>query len=169
VSRFAPSPFATTRPLADPEATADLGRALAHCLRPGDTLLLAGPIGAGKSHLARALIQCAASRGGGPVPEVPSPTYTLVQTYATGLGEIVHADLYRLGDTSELAELGLEDAFGNALVIVEWPDRMGDSAPDSALRLTLRPDGDARRAEMTTASPDLARRLAHLLQESPAP
>jgi tRNA threonylcarbamoyladenosine biosynthesis protein TsaE len=134
--------------LVGPPATDRLGEALAGRLRARDTVLLSGPIGAGKSHLARALIQALYRRAGLPMPEVPSPTYTLVQGYEAGGLEIVHADLYRLGDASELAELGLTEAFGQDLCLVEWPDRLGPLAPPDALRLDLAACGNGRRATL---------------------
>lgn len=122
-------------PLASPDATCALARGLAPRLRPGDTLLLSGGVGAGKTHFARCLIQSLLL-----TPEdVPSPTYTLVQTYFGQSGEIWHADLYRVNDTMELVELGLADAFSNALCLVEWPDRLGDLTPTDALWLQLEP------------------------------
>ncbi|SFL77724.1 tRNA threonylcarbamoyladenosine biosynthesis protein TsaE [Shimia aestuarii] len=100
-------------------------------MRPGDVLLLQGDIGAGKTHFARALIQSLLSE-----PEdVPSPTFTLVQTYETPGSEIWHADLYRLTSPDEVVELGLTDAFEDAICLVEWPDRLAELAPQSALRL----------------------------------
>lgn len=125
--------------LPDPEATDQLGRHLAAQLRPGDTLLLAGQIGAGKSHLARAIIRAVA----GADIDVPSPTYTLVQTYETGRGTLWHADLYRLGDLSEIAELGLDDAFGRDIALVEWPEML--DAPIDALVITFEIQGEGRR------------------------
>ena len=130
----------------DPAATDALGAALAEILQPGDTLLLDGPIGAGKSHLARALIMARFRAAGLEPPDVPSPTYTLMQPYALPTGEILHADLYRLGDPSELAELGLTDCFGTALCLVEWPDRLGHDRPCNALSLSLGIDGQGRTA-----------------------
>ncbi|MEY3306217.1 MAG: hypothetical protein RLZZ413_255, partial [Pseudomonadota bacterium] len=103
--------------LAAPDDTARLGRWLATCLRPGDTVLLQGPIGSGKSHLARSVIQSWLGR----LEDVPSPTFTLVQTYGDGDAEIWHADLYRLSHPDEVNELGLEDAFGRAICLIEWP------------------------------------------------
>ncbi len=136
--------------LADARATDRLGRALADRLHPGDTVLLEGELGAGKSHLARAVIQSMQARTG-PVEDVPSPTYTLVQTYSAGGAEIVHADLYRLGDPSELDELGLEEAMGQAVCLIEWPDRL-DRVPPDALRVALSAEGEGRRARLSGAA-----------------
>ncbi|MGR3320566.1 MAG: tRNA (adenosine(37)-N6)-threonylcarbamoyltransferase complex ATPase subunit type 1 TsaE [Pseudooceanicola sp.] len=131
--------------LPSPEATSALARRLAPHLRGGDVLLLEGGIGAGKTHFARSLIQSLLA-----VPEdVPSPTFTLVQTYDGPGFEIWHADLYRLSHPGELIELGLEDAFSSALCLVEWPDRMGDMAPPDALRIGFALEGEsARRVTM---------------------
>ena len=121
------------------EATAALGQALADRLRPGDTVLLSGPIGAGKTHLARSLIQSWL----GSTEDVPSPSFTLVQTYGEA-AELWHADLYRLGHPDEVLELGLEDAIGQAIVLIEWPDRLGELAPKEALRLEFSLSGEGR-------------------------
>ncbi len=140
--------FSATLILADETETTRLGVAIADLLDPGDCLLLEGAIGAGKTHLARAIIQSRLA-----VPEdVPSPTYTVVQTYDAGSVEIWHADLYRLGDSSELVELGLEDALSNAVTLIEWPDRLGDLAPDDALKVDFSNDGAGRRLVMTSPS-----------------
>lgn len=122
-------------PLDSPDATCAFAQALAPLLHPGDTLLLSGGVGAGKTHFARCLIRALLI-----APEdVPSPTYTLVQTYEGQTGEIWHADLYRLGDTMELVELGLAEAFSTAICLVEWPDRLGDLTPADALWLEFEP------------------------------
>lgn len=136
--------------LPSPEATAELASRIAPHLRPGHTILLAGPIGAGKTHFARALIQ-ARLAATGRAEEVPSPTFTLVQVYDVDGAAIWHADLYRLTDPAEAAELGLEDAFERAICLVEWPDRLGAQAPAAALTLTLAPDdaGKTRTAHLT--------------------
>jgi tRNA threonylcarbamoyladenosine biosynthesis protein TsaE len=119
--------------LSSPDRTAQFAARLGAILQAGDVLLLEGPIGAGKSHLARALIQSLL-----PVPEdIPSPTFTLVQTYDGPDCEIWHSDLYRLGHPDEVAELGLTEAFETAICLVEWPDRLGDLAPEDALTLSL--------------------------------
>lgn len=130
-------------PLAAEADTAALAARLAPLLRAGDALLLSGPLGAGKSAFARALIR---ARLGDPGAEVPSPTFTLVQAYETPAGALWHADLYRLERPEEVRELGLVEAFGHALCLVEWPDRLGPLTPPGALRLDLLPDGDGRRA-----------------------
>ncbi len=120
-------------PLVDEAATRSLASCLAPRLGAGDCVLLEGPIGAGKTAFARALIRARLGRH----EEVPSPTFTLVQTYDTADLEIWHCDLYRLADAGELAELGLDEAFEAALCLIEWPDRLGALEPDDALRLTL--------------------------------
>jgi len=125
--------------LPDTDATQGLARKLAGMAESGVCLLLDGPVGAGKTFLARAMIQHLMSAQGH-VEDVPSPTFTLVQTYAIGALELWHADLYRLTSTDELLELGLETAFETAFCVIEWPDRMGDLAPPSALQITLTPD-----------------------------
>lgn len=131
--------------LPDDTDTARLGRVLADALAPGDTVLLNGPIGAGKTHLARALIRHRLGRD----EDIPSPTFTLVQTYETPEADIWHADLYRLSGPDEIAELGLEDAFARAICLIEWPERLGDLAPAGALSLTLASEGDGRRAHLS--------------------
>ena len=97
--------------------TTALGQRLARASQAGDVFLLSGPIGAGKSHLARAFIR----ERLGAAEDVPSPTFTLVQVYGEGADEIWHADLYRLTHPDEVWELGLDDAFTRAICLVEWP------------------------------------------------
>ncbi len=123
-----------TVPLHSPDQTAAFARRLGAQLRAGDTVLLSGDVGAGKTHFARALIQSLLA-----TPEdVPSPTFTLVQVYDTASDvQIWHADLYRLTDPSETEELGLTDAMEQAICLIEWPDRLGDLRPDDALDITL--------------------------------
>lgn len=119
--------------LSSPDETCALARRLGARLGAGDVLLLEGDIGAGKTHFARSMIQSLLAE-----PEdVPSPTFTLVQTYESTTFEIWHADLYRLTSPDEVVELGLTDAFDDALCLVEWPDRLMDLAPLDALTLSF--------------------------------
>jgi tRNA threonylcarbamoyladenosine biosynthesis protein TsaE len=143
--------------LSSPEETAALAVRMGGVLRMGDTLLLEGPIGAGKTHFARSLIQ---SRLITP-EDVPSPTFTLVQTYDAQGSEIWHADLYRLGQPDEVVELGLTDAFETAICLVEWPDRLGQLAPRNALtlRFSTTDDEDARVLDVTWSDPAWTTRL----------
>ncbi len=147
----------------DPAGTDDLARAIAERLKPGDTLLLEGDIGAGKTHFARALIQSLQDS-----PEdVPSPSFTLIQSYDTRKGELLHADLYRLNSSDEVIELGLVDAFGELICLVEWPDRLGTDRPDMALTLHFRAGetDDARVIEAKSDAPSWTSRLKGLLND----
>ena len=131
-------------------------------LKNGDIVLLKGEIGAGKSHFARSLIQAAMDK----VEDVPSPTFTLVQTYDTLVGSIWHADLYRLSDQSEVFELGLIDAFGNDIVLIEWPDRLGYLEPQDALTIELVIlENDKREVIFSTSSCVWEARLEKTLQK----
>ncbi len=126
-------------------ATEALARALAPLLRPGDAVLLEGPLGAGKTAFARALLRAAC---GDPALEVPSPSYTLVQSYAAPGLTLHHFDLWRLDGPAALEELGWDEAVRD-VVLVEWPDRLGALRPADALTVTLAPlGGDARRATL---------------------
>ncbi|MDF1716574.1 MAG: tRNA (adenosine(37)-N6)-threonylcarbamoyltransferase complex ATPase subunit type 1 TsaE [Antarcticimicrobium sp.] len=128
------SPLSVT--LDSPGATARLARRLGALLHPGDCLLLDGPIGAGKTHFARALIQPLLE-----VPEdIPSPTFTLVQTYETSAGALWHADLYRLSAPEEIEELGLAEAMEQAICVIEWPEKLGPLTPQDALHITFQAD-----------------------------
>lgn len=152
-------PDCLTLDLPTPQATDDLARVLAGAIGAGDALLLEGPIGAGKSHLARALIR---ARLGNPDEDVPSPTFTLVQTYDAD-PPIWHADLYRLGHPDEVMELGLNQAFRSAIALVEWPDRLGKDAPKDAIRIRLSLQGEGRQAEVCwTNRPALGKALRGL-------
>ncbi len=124
--------------LPDEAATLDLAISLRAGFSAGDVVLLHGPVGAGKSVFARALIQ-RLQADHGPVEEVPSPTFTLVQTYRAGNLEIWHSDLYRLSSADEIYELGLPDAFETALCLVEWPEKLAAETPEKALWLAFAP------------------------------
>jgi tRNA threonylcarbamoyladenosine biosynthesis protein TsaE len=139
--------------LPDLAATEALAAALARLIRPGDAILLEGPLGAGKTELARAFLRAAAAD---PALDVPSPTFTLVQEYATRHGPACHYDLWRLDGPAALAELGWEEA-RDAIVLVEWPDRLGPLRPPDALTIALDPADapGARRATLTWTDPRL--------------
>ncbi|HEY6661423.1 MAG TPA: tRNA (adenosine(37)-N6)-threonylcarbamoyltransferase complex ATPase subunit type 1 TsaE [Sphingomicrobium sp.] len=124
--------------LRDEEATAALGAALARSARPGDVITLSGPLGVGKTALARGFIAALGYRG-----EVPSPSFAIVQPYEELDPPVWHVDLYRIEQPSEIAELGLDSAY-DAVLLVEWPERAGEDAWPEALVLSLEfgPDGD---------------------------
>ena len=106
---------------------------LAGFLQVGDIVALDGTLGAGKTAFARALINAFP----GDDEDVPSPTFTLVQTYQRGATEIWHFDLYRLDDSEDAFELGIEDAFADAISLIEWPDKLGTYLPSRHLRINL--------------------------------
>lgn len=143
-------------PLPDLAATEALAARVAALARPGDAILLAGPLGAGKTAFARAFLR-AASRDRR--LEVPSPTFTLVQSYDTPIGAVHHFDLWRLDGPRGLAELGWDEARGD-IVLVEWPDRLGAEAPEDALRITLALGAGEARHAMIAGWPDRIGRLA---------
>ncbi|MEI7711246.1 MAG: tRNA (adenosine(37)-N6)-threonylcarbamoyltransferase complex ATPase subunit type 1 TsaE [Rhodospirillales bacterium] len=135
-----------TRTLSDLAATERLAADLAALVRPGDTILLHGDLGAGKTAFARAFLRALT---GYPALDVPSPTFTLVQTYDTPKGPVHHYDLWRLTDCGAMEELGWDDAVDD-IVLVEWPDRLGPLTPPHALNVTLSPTGDdSRDASLT--------------------
>lgn len=143
--------------LATEAVTAAFGAWLGRHLVAGDTVLLSGAIGAGKTHLARALIR---ERLRNPDAEVPSPTFTLVQTYDAPDVAIWHTDLYRIAHPDEVIELGLDAAFQDAVVLVEWPERLGRWRPAGAILIDLTSQGDHRIARIGTgARPALAKAL----------
>lgn len=132
------------------DATSALAQQIAPHLKPGNTVLLSGELGSGKTHFARALINtCLASAGR--LEDIPSPTYTLVQIYFDGTHDIWHADLYRLTDPEEIIELGLLDAMQDCICLIEWPDRLGAYRPKDALNIELlySENHDARTAKLT--------------------
>jgi len=125
--------------------TARLGAAIAHELRIGDAVCLFGTLGAGKSTLARGLVR-ALTR---PDEEVPSPTFTLVQTYDAGGLTLAHFDLYRLAGLGETRELGIDEAIDEGCAVIEWPERLEGHLPHDRLDIELSIDGEARRARLT--------------------
>ncbi len=127
----------------DADATTALGKRLAAALVPGDVLCLSGTLGAGKSHLARAIIRTLLDD---PELPVPSPSYTLANIYDWHRedAEIWHVDLYRLGDDDDLGELGLDEDLCQHLLLVEWPERWG-TQPGRRVELDLKITGDESR------------------------
>jgi len=133
--------------LRDAAATDAIGRALAGSLREGDVVTLSGPLGAGKTSIARGVLSALGLAG-----EAPSPSFAIVQPYAVPEVRlpVLHVDLYRLDDPSELEELGLDDARHDHALLIEWPEHAGAGAwPDAlALTISIEPDG-ARRLTAT--------------------
>lgn len=127
-----------TLDLPDEAATLRLGGALAAQAQKRDVIALQGPLGAGKTAFARGFLSALARRHGVEPPgEVPSPTFTLVQTYALGPVAVWHFDLYRISDASDAIELGLDDALAEGICLIEWPDRLGPRLPKDRLDLAL--------------------------------
>ncbi|MBI1404821.1 MAG: tRNA (adenosine(37)-N6)-threonylcarbamoyltransferase complex ATPase subunit type 1 TsaE [Caulobacter sp.] len=119
--------------LPDEAATRALGQALATRLGPGEALCLSGPLGAGKSTLARALIRALTS----PQEDVPSPTFTLVQFYDGPAFAVAHFDLYRLSDPDEAYEIGLDEALETGAALIEWPQRLEGRLPPDRLDIEI--------------------------------
>jgi tRNA threonylcarbamoyladenosine biosynthesis protein TsaE len=132
--------------LPDLAAAEALAAAVASRTQRGDAVLLEGPLGAGKTAFARAFLRAAT---GDAALEVPSPSFTLVQSYDTPLGLVHHFDLWRLDGPAAVIELGWDDARAD-IVLVEWPDRLGRLRPPDALTVALEmAGGDARRAVLS--------------------
>ena len=160
------TPFSFTQILRNLEATHAIARMLAPLLRTGDVLTLNGTLGTGKTTFARALLRILAQDS---MLEVPSPTFTLLQIYDTPTMAVVHADLYRINDPEELEELGWDEAAQDALMLVEWPDRLGPLTPQNRLDLsfTLTTDDIDTRTLTLTGYGKWAQRLQifHRLQD----
>ena len=127
--------------LQDEDATIKLAIKLAEYAQAGDAILLSGPLGAGKSLFARAFLRAFCQA---PNLEVPSPTYTLVQSYESPLCVVSHFDLWRLGSPDELEELGWDEA-REGVVLVEWPQKLEDMLPEDALNLQIHVLADGQR------------------------
>lgn len=149
-------PESLTFPLPDEAATVALAEDVAMCLAPGDVVALSGGLGAGKTTFARALIRAVADE---PRLEVPSPTFTLVQTYTQGRLPIAHFDLYRLAGPGELDEIGLDEALLTGAALIEWPERAGARLPANRLDIAFAIAGEARTA-VVSGSPEVMERLA---------
>jgi tRNA threonylcarbamoyladenosine biosynthesis protein TsaE len=131
--------------LTDDAATGRLGAAVAAALRAREAVCLTGPLGAGKSTLARALVR-ALTR---PDEDVPSPTFTLVQFYDGPDFPLAHFDLYRLTDPDEAWEIGLDEALEEGAAIIEWPQRLEGRLPPDRLDIDIAIEGDGRVAKLT--------------------
>ena len=131
--------FRITVALPDLAATEALGTAIASRLRRGDTVLLEGDLGSGKTTLARAILTALGIR-----ENVPSPTFTLAQGYAAKHLAITHYDLYRLKRPQEMEELGLEEALEDGAVLIEWPERAQGRLPPDALFVRLEAESERR-------------------------
>ncbi len=147
--------------LPDLAATRALAARLAAIAAVGDVIALSGELGAGKTEFARAFINALARAHAQPEQEVPSPTFTLAQSYDFPPFTVWHFDFYRVERPEEAWELGIEDAFADGVSLIEWPDRLGGLLPAAALCITLLPADtpEARRAEIA-ANAEWAARLA---------
>ena len=130
--------------LADEAATAELAGRVARLARAGDVILLQGELGSGKTAFARGFL-----RALGVEEEVPSPTFTLVQAFDTAKGPVWHFDLYRLTRPEEALELGLEEAMAEAILLIEWPERLGHLLPLDALTVALSIAAPGRAARLS--------------------
>ncbi|HEV7309261.1 tRNA (adenosine(37)-N6)-threonylcarbamoyltransferase complex ATPase subunit type 1 TsaE [Ensifer sp.] len=144
---------AIERHLSNEAATIELGEDLALALKAGDCVALSGDLGAGKSTFARAFLRALSDDDG---LEVPSPTFTLVQTYELRI-PVAHFDLYRLADSSELDELGFDEALSQGICLVEWPERADDALPVSRITLAIQHEQDGRRVTISGPEDKLQR------------
>ncbi|WP_031236645.1 tRNA (adenosine(37)-N6)-threonylcarbamoyltransferase complex ATPase subunit type 1 TsaE [Asticcacaulis sp. AC460] len=142
--------MAETVHLPDEAATAALGASIAPGLKAGDVVYLTGALGMGKSSLARGLIRALTY----PDQDVPSPTFTLIQSYEAADFTLLHLDLYRLESPDEAYELGLDDALPSSVLLIEWPDRLGHLGYDDRLDIVL---------ELADKTNPSAGRIAHLV------
>ncbi len=145
--------------LADERETIAFAQELSLFLKTGDVLALRGDLGAGKTTLARAIVRAVAGDG---TVEVPSPTFTLVQTYETPRADIAHFDLYRVSDPAETDELAFDEACETSIVLVEWPDRLGGSLPARRLDVTLLESAGGGREVALEGTEDWPARIARM-------
>ena len=150
--------------LADLATTKRLGLFLAERLLVGDVLALKGKLGAGKSELARAIIQRICPKE----TDIPSPTFTLVQTYESDSKvPLWHFDLYRLAEPDDVFELGIEEAFIEAICLIEWPERLAGYLPDRTLTIEINYDASANSGRRVTlrGNPAWQNRLSEMLPD----
>ena len=133
-----------TRVLTTADETESLGAAVGRALQAGDVVCLWGPLGAGKTTLARGLIRALT----GPDEEAPSPPFPLVQIYEGPQFAVAHLDLYRLSGPDDVRELGLDEALEEGAAVIEWPERLEARIPPDRLDIRLRMLGEGRVAEL---------------------
>lgn len=135
--------------LPDEAATLRLGAELAGHLKAGDVVYLLGGLGMGKSTLSRGLIRALTH----PEQDVPSPTFTLMQTYETPGFDVVHLDLYRLTHPEEVYELGLDEMLAQSVLLIEWPERLGHLGFDDRLEITLEQPTETQKGRVAQVTP----------------
>ncbi len=141
----------------DEQKTMDFGRQLAQIAQIGDCFALFGTLGMGKSVLARSFVQSLTG-----AKEVPSPTFTLVQSYEAPEFEIYHFDLYRIKSPEEIFELGMEEALYQGVSLIEWPEKMSGYLPKDIFHVNITPFETGRKIEITTISEEKYQRLLNL-------
>ena len=139
------------------EDTKQVGKRLAHIAKTGDVFAIYGTLGMGKSVLARGFIQELSK-----AEEVPSPTFTLLQTYQASIFDIYHFDLYRIKQPEEIFEIGVEEAFYSGVSLIEWPEKMGEYLPKDVFMLELKPFGSGRKLTVKTNSKEKYSRLSSM-------
>lgn len=140
------------------DITVNLGKALARMAKKGDIFLLQGTLGMGKTVLARAFIQELTN-----AEEVPSPTFTLLQSYSGKASDVYHFDLYRIKKPIEIFEIGIEEAIYNGISLIEWPEQMGNFRPRDAFNINIVPNpekGKGRVVEISVISEEKNSRLS---------
>lgn len=139
------------------EATEKLAQKFATLAKPGDVFALFGTLGMGKSVFARAFIQSLTA-----AEEVPSPTFTLLQTYDAPDFEIYHYDLYRLKSAEEIFELNMEEAMACGVCLIEWPEKMGGYLPRKCIKINITPYGNGRKITLESKDEQRLARFSSL-------
>ncbi len=146
--------------LASETDTKTWGKKLSSIARKGDVFALYGTLGMGKSVLARAFVQELCG-----LQEVPSPTFTLLQSYEAPEFEVYHFDLYRIKSAEEIFEIGVEEAMYGGVSLIEWPEKMSAYLPRDVFRVELSAEGSGRRLQISAVSEDKNARLQKLLKD----